>query len=90
MVVGGVLLTGGYGSIFGIVLGPLTFAIVNQGIYYTGVDANWASLIIGIQLLPAALMNNTYRKLALPSALTKSKAKPVPRATPAAHPLANG
>jgi simple sugar transport system permease protein len=65
VVVGGVLLTGGYGSVFGIVLGTLTFAIVNQGIYYTGFDANWASLIIGVLLLIAVLMNNTFRKLAL-------------------------
>jgi simple sugar transport system permease protein len=65
VVVGGVLLTGGYGSVFGIVLGTLTFAIVNQGIYYTGFDANWASLIIGVLLLLAVLMNNTFRKLAL-------------------------
>jgi hypothetical protein len=48
VVVGGVLLTGGYGSVLGIVLGTLTFAVVNQGIYYTGFDANWASLIIGV------------------------------------------
>ncbi len=65
VVVGGVLLTGGYGSVFGIVLGTLTFAVVNQGIYYTGFDANWASLIIGVLLLLAVLMNNTFRKLAL-------------------------
>ena len=65
VVVGGVLLTGGYGSVVGIVLGTLTFAIVNQGIYYTAFDANWASLIIGVLLLVAVLMNNTFRKLAL-------------------------
>jgi simple sugar transport system permease protein len=73
-VVGGVLLTGGYGSVIGIVLGTLTFAIVNQGIYYTGFDANWASLIIGILLLLAVLMNNTFRKLALSHAPAKGKA----------------
>ena len=38
VVIGGVLLTGGYGSVVGIVLGTLTFSIVNQGIYYTGFD----------------------------------------------------
>jgi simple sugar transport system permease protein len=65
VVIGGVLLTGGYGSALGIVLGTLTFAIVNQGIYYTGFDANWASLIIGILLLVAVLMNNTFRNMAL-------------------------
>ena len=57
----------------GIVLGTLTFAIVNQGIYYTGFDSNWASLIIGILLLLAVLMNNTFRKLALSYSPAKGK-----------------
>ena len=65
VVIGGVLLTGGYGSVVGIVLGTLTFSIVNQGIFYTGFDANWASLIIGVLLLAAVLMNNTFRSMAL-------------------------
>ena len=65
VVIGGVLLTGGYGSVVGIVLGTLTFSIVNQGIFYTGFDANWASLIIGILLLLAVVMNNTFRNMAL-------------------------
>jgi simple sugar transport system permease protein len=71
VVVGGVLLTGGYGSVFGIVLGTLTFAVVNQGIYFTSFDANWASLIIGVMLLLAVLMNNTFRNLALSYASKK-------------------
>ena len=74
VVVGGVLLTGGYGSVVGIVLGTLTFAVVNQGIYYTGFDANWASLIIGVLLLLAVLLNNTFRKLALAYTPAKGKA----------------
>jgi simple sugar transport system permease protein len=65
VVIGGVLLTGGYGSVVGIVLGTLTFSIVNQGIFYTGFDANWASLIIGVLLLLAVVMNNTFRNMAL-------------------------
>ena len=75
VVVGGVLLTGGYGSVFGIVLGTLTFAVVSQGIYYTGFDANWASLIIGVLLLVAVLMNNTFRKMALSYAPKKGARK---------------
>ncbi len=65
VVIGGVLLTGGYGSVLGIVLGTLTFSIVNQGIYYTGWNADWASLILGVLLLAAVLMNNTFRKMAI-------------------------
>ena len=65
VVVGGVLLTGGFGSIIGIFFGTITFAIVNQGIYYTDFDRNWSALIIGVLLLVAVLMNNTFRKMAL-------------------------
>lgn len=65
VVVGGVLLTGGFGSIIGIFFGTITFAVVNQGIYYTDFDRNWSSLIIGVLLLVAVLMNNTFRKMAL-------------------------
>jgi simple sugar transport system permease protein len=48
-----------------VVLGTLTFAIVNQGIYYTGWNADWAALILGVLLLIAVLTNNTFRRLAL-------------------------
>lgn len=65
VVVGGVLLTGGFGSVVGIFFGTITFAIVNQGIYYTEFDRNWSALIIGVLLLLAVLMNNTFRKMAL-------------------------
>lgn len=65
VVVGGVLLTGGFGSVVGIFFGTITFAIVNQGIYYTNFDRNWSALIIGVLLLLAVLMNNTFRKMAL-------------------------
>jgi simple sugar transport system permease protein len=74
VVVGGVLLTGGYGSMVGIVLGTLTFAIVGQGIYYTGWNSDWAALILGVLLLAAVLMNNTFRKMALSTATPKKKA----------------
>ena len=65
VVVGGVLLTGGYGSPIGVIFGTLTFAIVSQGIYSTGWDSDWSSLILGLLLLIAVLANNAYRRLAL-------------------------
>ena len=65
VVIGGVLLTGGFGSVVGIVFGTLTFAIVNQGIYFTGIDPNVGSVIIGALLLIAVLTNDTFRAIAL-------------------------
>lgn len=64
-VIGGVLLTGGFGSVIGVFFGTITFAIVNQGIYFTNFDRNLSSLIIGVMLLAAVMMNNTFRKAAL-------------------------
>jgi len=72
VVIGGVLLTGGAGSVIGIVIGTMTFAVVNQGIYFSGLDPNVGSLIIGALLLGAVLSNDTFRKLALNYATKKS------------------
>ncbi len=80
VVVGGTLLTGGFGSIFGIFLGVLTFSIVSQGIYFTQIDRNWSNLIIGVTLLLAVAMNETFRKLALsPAKKKETSAVPVRR-----------
>lgn len=73
VVVGGVLLTGGFGSIIGIFFGTVTFAVVSQGIYFTNIDRNWSNLIIGIVLLLAVLMNNGFRKMALTHAPRRKK-----------------
>jgi len=87
VVVGGVLLTGGYGSPIGVIFGTLTFAIVSQGIYSTGWDSDWASLILGLLLLIAVLSNNTFRRLALSSGdkleTTTPEAKPTTSKAPA-------
>jgi simple sugar transport system permease protein len=71
VVIGGVLLTGGFGSIVGILFGTITFAVVNQGIYFTGIDPNMGSVIIGALLLIAVLTNDTFRAMALSYASKK-------------------
>lgn len=65
VVIGGVLLTGGAGSVVGIVLGTMTFAIVNQGIFFSGLDPNVGSIIIGALLLVAVMSNDGFRHAAL-------------------------
>ena len=75
VVIGGVVLTGGFGSVVGIVVGTVTFAIVNQGIYFTGIDPNVGSVIIGALLLIAVLTNDSFRALALSFASKKKGGK---------------
>jgi simple sugar transport system permease protein len=64
-VVGGVLLTGGYGSAIGALFGALAFGIVEEGIVFAGVNAEWYKAVIGLILLLAVLLNSYVRKLAL-------------------------
>jgi simple sugar transport system permease protein len=64
-VVGGVLLTGGYGSAIGAMFGALVFGIVEEGIVFAGVDADWYKAFIGLILLLAVLLNSYVRKLAM-------------------------
>jgi simple sugar transport system permease protein len=58
VVIGGTLLTGGYGSAVGAVLGALIFGMVQQGIVITGVDADWFQVFLGAVLVAAVLFNN--------------------------------
>jgi simple sugar transport system permease protein len=62
VVVGGTLLTGGYGSAVGASFGALIFGTVQMGIFYTGVDTDWFKVFLGIMVLVAVLFNNYVRK----------------------------
>ena len=61
-VIGGSLLTGGYGSVIGACFGALIFAVVQVGINYTGIDSSWYRVVLGMLLLVAVVFNNYVRR----------------------------
>ncbi|ARQ72453.1 ribose ABC transporter permease [Streptomyces marincola] len=63
-VIGGCLLTGGYGSITGPVIGAFLFGMVSQGIVYADWDPDWFMFFLGAMLLLATLLNLYVRKQA--------------------------
>ncbi len=63
-VIGGCLLTGGYGSAVGAALGALIFAMVQQGIVIMGVDGDLFQVFVGAVLLVAVIFNNWVRRRA--------------------------
>ena len=67
VVIGGTLLTGGYGSAVGACLGALIFGVVQAGIFYTGIDTDWFKLFMGAVMLAAVLVNAAVRNRALRS-----------------------
>lgn len=64
-VIGGVLLTGGYGTAVGAMFGALIFGLVQMGIFYTGIDTDWFKVFLGVVILIAVLVNNYIRAKAL-------------------------
>ncbi|MGY1735746.1 ABC transporter permease [Geodermatophilus sp. SYSU D00684] len=56
-VVGGALLTGGYGSAVGSALGAFIFGMTTQGIVFAGWDPNWFRTFLGVMLLLAVMVN---------------------------------
>ena len=63
-VIGGCLLTGGYGSVIGASIGALIFGMTNQGIVYAGLDSDWFKFFLGAMLLLAVLANQVVRQYA--------------------------
>jgi simple sugar transport system permease protein len=60
-VVGGCLLTGGYGSVVGAAIGALIFGVVSQGVVYAGWNPDWFKFFLGAMLLLATLVNMFVR-----------------------------
>jgi simple sugar transport system permease protein len=63
-VVGGTLLTGGFGSAIGTAIGAFIFGMTVQGIVYAGWDPNWFKAFLGVMLLLAVAVNLYVKKLA--------------------------
>jgi simple sugar transport system permease protein len=61
-VIGGCLLTGGYGSAIGAFFGSIIFGMVVIGLTYTKIDQDWFQVFLGGMLLLAVVFNNIIRK----------------------------
>ncbi|MEU6439618.1 ABC transporter permease [Streptomyces sp. NPDC047046] len=63
-VIGGCLITGGYGSAIGSAVGALIFGMTSKGIVYAEWNADWFKFFLGAMLLLATLLNAWVRKRA--------------------------
>jgi simple sugar transport system permease protein len=63
-VIGGCLLTGGYGSAIGAFFGAIIFGMVSIGLTYTRFDSDWFQVFLGAMLLLAVLANQLVRRFA--------------------------
>lgn len=61
-VIGGCLLTGGYGSAIGGALGALIFGMASRGIIYAEWNPDWFRFFLGVMLLLATIVNLMVRR----------------------------
>ncbi|MYT71686.1 ABC transporter permease [Streptomyces sp. cg28] len=63
-VIGGCLITGGYGSAVGAAIGALIFGMTSKGIVFAEWNSDWFKFFLGAMLLLATLLNHWVRKRA--------------------------
>ena len=63
VVIGGALLTGGYGSVIGAALGAIIFGVVQQGLFFAGVESSLFRVFLGVILLFAVIFNTYTRRM---------------------------
>lgn len=61
-VIGGCLLTGGFGSVLGASVAALLYAVLREGIALAGWDPRWFQALLGVLLLLALLANGEVRR----------------------------
>jgi len=64
-VIGGTLLTGGYGSLVGTFFGALLIGMVRSGLVMAGAPAYWYRAFIGVILIIAVIINTKVRSFAI-------------------------
>ncbi len=63
-VIGGCLLTGGYGSVVGASIGALIFGMTQLGITYAGWNPDWFKTFLGVMLIGSVLVNMWVKRKA--------------------------
>lgn len=62
-VVGGALLTGGYGSIIGTMLGAMIFGMLGTGLVLVGMDPRMFQGVVGVTMIVAVVLNNASKRV---------------------------
>ena len=63
VVIGGAAPSGGYGTIFGTILGVILYYLFNQTLVYLGLSASWQEFFMGIVLLISLISTSWQRRV---------------------------
>ena len=62
-VIGGIVMTGGFGTVVGIVVGAFIFGLAKEAFFYIpGIDGSFYRVFLGLVIIASALLNENIRK----------------------------
>ena len=62
-VIGGIVMTGGFGTVLGIVVGAFIFGLAKEAFFYIpGIDGSFYRVFLGLVIVASALLNENIRK----------------------------
>ena len=62
-VIGGIVMTGGFGTVMGIIVGAFIFGIAKEAFFYIpGIDGSFYRVFLGLVIIASALLNENIRK----------------------------
>ena len=62
-VIGGIVMTGGFGTILGIIVGAFIFGVAKEAFFYIpGIDGSFYRVFLGLVIVASALLNENIRK----------------------------
>jgi simple sugar transport system permease protein len=62
-VIGGIVMTGGFGTVVGIIVGAFIFGLAKEAFFYIpGIDGSFYRVFLGLVIIASALLNENIRK----------------------------
>ena len=62
-VIGGIVMTGGFGTVLGIIIGAFIFGIAKEAFFYIpGIDGSFYRVFLGLVIIASALLNENIRR----------------------------
>ncbi|MDG2473774.1 MAG: ABC transporter permease, partial [Paracoccaceae bacterium] len=62
-VIGGLVMTGGFGTVVGIIVGTFIFGVAREAFFYIpGIDGSFYRVFLGLVIISSALLNENIRK----------------------------
>jgi ribose transport system permease protein len=61
VIIGGTPLSGGFGTVFGAVVGMLIIQVISSGIIFFGIDATWSTFVTGAVIVLAVVLDQVVK-----------------------------